>query len=512
MVLGRGCGPESIYFRRLGLRRCGRRRTRAASTCPLVVEALQMSSLDQLRGYYVRSPRWVQATGGRILSAVPPRVLYGRSFRELQVDIKRSEWDARFVELRRGELLQRLLAHARRTKYYAELLKDIDVDAPSVADLSRLPILDKEQVRRSVDDMLARPQAEMDEVTTGGTSSGVPLSLYMDKERSVKEWAFLTRLWQRCGYRIGDRLAVLGYRGVTHLSSPASKPWAWEPGTREVRLSPFRMVPPVMDEYLTVLERFKVAFIYGYPSAIAILAAHARNVGWSPAPTLRGVLLMSESLRPFQRQAIAEGFGPVSVLAGYGLSEKVAIAGEILSRADEYEFEPLYGVAELVDGTDHPISVPGQQGRLVGTGFVSMGMPLIRYDTGDLATFVEAPSAENCQRLRVRDIVSRYAQDYLITRESGVITPIVLYANNRVAREVQFVQHEPGLVILRIVPEQGVEPRDLDALLNKMNERADGLLSVTLEIVDEIPLTPRGKRVLVDQHLDLSAFGAVPEP
>lgn len=466
-----------------------------------------MSSLDQLRGYYVRAPRWVQSTGGRLLSAVPPRMLYGRSFRELQVDIERSEWDAEFVEQRQRAHLTRLFTHARTTRHYAKQLAGVPVDAPTLADLARLPILEKEEVRRSVESMLAVPRAEMDEVMTGGTSSGVPLSFYLDKDRSVKEWAFLTHLWQRCGYRLGDRLAVLGYRGVTHLSSPASRPWAWEPGTRELRLSPFRMVPPVMDEYLALIGRFRTAFIYGYPSAISILAAHARNSGWSPPPTFKGVLLMSESIQPFQREVIREGFGPVSLLACYGLSEKVAIAGEIPGSPDEYEFEPLYGVTELVDAAGRPVSVPGQQGRLVGTGFASMGMPLIRYDTGDLATAVASPSADNCWRLRVRDIISCYRQEHLVTREGGLITPTVLYANNRVVREFQFVQHEPGLVVLRIVPVQGVQRGELDALLHKINERADGIMSVTVEAVDQIPLTPRGKRVMVEQHLDLSAYG-----
>ena len=47
-----------------------------------------------------------------------------------------------------------------------------------------------------------------------------------------------------------------------------------------------------MDDYLSLIARFRCAFIYGYPSAITVLAAHARAVGWTTPATLKGVLLM----------------------------------------------------------------------------------------------------------------------------------------------------------------------------------------------------------------------------
>jgi phenylacetate-CoA ligase len=466
-----------------------------------------MPVLDQLRGYYVRSPRWIQSTGGRLLSAIPPRLLYGRTFSECVADIVRGEHDGAFVEREVGSRLAQVWAAARKTRYYPPLLDGLGLETATLGDLEKLPILTKAEVRRHVDDLLAAPKSQMDEVMTGGTSSGVALSFYLDKGRSVKEWAFLTHMWSRCGYRLGDRLGVLGYRGVSHLANPSSAPWSWEPGTRELRLSPLRLVPPVMDVYLDLIRRYRIAFIYGYPSAISILASHARNKGWSPPQTLRGVLLMSEAIKPFQREAIREGFGPIPTLAGYGLSEKVAIAGELLDCPGEYEFEPLYGWAELVDPAGRPVETPGQQGTLVGTGFISLGMPLLRYDTGDLATAVEAPSAANRWRLRVKDIVSCYWQEYLVTQEGGLVTPIILYPNNQVAREFMFVQEEPGRATVLIVPEDGTSREAAELLLEKINKRGDGLMVVRMELMKEIPPTARGKRVMVEQHLDLADFG-----
>ena len=466
-----------------------------------------MSRLDRLRGYYVRSPRWVQSTAGRLLAFAPPRVLYGRAYWRWRADIERSRDDDAFVESRLRRALATILASAAETPYYADLPAMRHQPTPTLEGLRTLPVLTREDVRRHADDMLARSRDEMDEVTTGGTSSMAPLTFYLDRDRSVREWAFLTLLWGRIGYCPGDRIAVLGYRGVTHLKNVATKPWAWEPGMRELRLSPFRMVPAVMDAYLELLGRYKVKFIYAYPSAVTLLASHARDIGWRPPAALRGILLMSEAVRPHQQELMEQGFPGLSILGGYGLSEKVAIAGELPDRPGEYEFEPLYGYAELVDEAGIPIDEPGRSGRLIGTGFISTGMPLIRYDTGDLAKLVRLPSPQNCWRLRVRDITSRHSQDYLVTREGGLIAHTVLYPHNRAARECQFVQDEPGLAILRLVPEPGATQEDLDEIVDAANARADGLLKVSLEIVDEIEGTARGKKLLVLQRLDLSDFG-----
>jgi phenylacetate-CoA ligase len=109
----------------------------------------------------------------------------------------------------------------------------------------------------------------------------------------------------------------------------------------------------------------------------------------------------------------------------------------------------------------------------------------------------------------VRDICSRHCQDYLVTREGALIAHTVLYPHNRVARECQFVQHERGIATMRVVPERGVDRRRLEELTKTINDEADGTIEVRLEVVDEIPLTARGKQVLVEQHLDLSAFGDV---
>jgi phenylacetate-CoA ligase len=96
-----------------------------------------------------------------------------------------------------------------------------------------------------------------------------------------------------------------------------------------------------------------------------------------------------------------------------------------IERADlSYEFEPLYGAAELIDDAGRPITEVGQEGRIVGTGFLSTGMPFIRYDTADRATLVEPATAANGQRLQLGQIIPRRKPDFLVSASGRRVVTI----------------------------------------------------------------------------------------
>jgi hypothetical protein len=97
-----------------------------------------------------------------------------------------------------------------------------------------------------------------------------------------------------------------------------------------------------------------------------------------------------------------------------------------------------------------------------------------------------------------------------VTSEGGLVTQATAYVyNDQLVKEYQFVQRVPGHVVLRIVPEDGVTPEDLQSIAHMVNSPSGGLMRAELEIVDAIPTTPGGKRRLVEQHLDLAEFSHI---
>jgi phenylacetate-CoA ligase len=264
-----------------------------------------------------------------------------------------------------------------------------------------------------------------------------------------------------------------------------------------------------MDEYLRLISHFGIHFLHGYPSAIAILAAHAVRRAWHPPDTLIGVLPISESLLFHQRELIQRAFGGIAVLPFYGQSEKVAIAGEVPGVPDCYEFEPLYGHVELVSDDGEAIVKPGQVGRIIATGFLSRAMPLLRYDTGDTAELVRLATYDNCQRMRVRAIRSRWGQEFLVGRNGALISIAAINVHSPVyvrMREFQFYQERAGEADVIVVPLPGYKDADIQPFIDEISSKVGASIQFRLRLSSSTATNTRGKRPFVVQRLDTRQY------
>ena len=266
-----------------------------------------------------------------------------------------------------------------------------------------------------------------------------------------------------------------------------------------------------MDEYLDLLHHFRVRWLYGVPSAISILANHALRRYWQPPPCFKGVLPASETLFENQRRRIAKAFSHRPILPFYGLSERVAIAGEVQGQPQIYAFEPLYGVTELVDDRGEQVSEVGRRGRIVATGFISAAMPLIRYETGDYADLIAPACAANGYMMQVRGINSRWSQEFVFGRAGEPISVISLDQENYadVIRDYQYFQDSLGNVVLKVIPCKGVGMDRLEAMLRPVRQRVAGVMEISIKLVEQLPIGPTGKRLIVDQKLELPLMSAL---
>jgi phenylacetate-CoA ligase len=462
--------------------------------------------LDQLRSRYLRLPPALKSALAPILCALPISLQYGRTYLRTREDIFRSETDAEFVRKYQESALRRVLTRAQgNSSYFSSRLrmssdKQSDLSTFSLRHLSSLPILTKADVVAAPETFCVGDPQDYEIGYTSGSSGQPPMRLYLDRDRSVREIAFLHHIWSHIGYRAGDGRAVL--RDYGGNIATLDNTWRYDAPLRELWLSPFHLTKATMDQYLTLFHKYRVRYLYGVPSAITILARHALAARWKPPSSLRGIISASEILFPRQRQVIARCFA-APVLAFYGLSERVAIAGELIESPGTYEFEPLYGITELVDDAGKRITVPGQRGRLISTGFVNKAMALIRYDSGDRGTLVQDAARRNRYRLRVRDIGSRWNQEFVIGHNGEKISVVNLDPNDYVGiiNEYQYVQSTPGRATFFVVPCAGASKKDLEAVLADLQRPVRGVIDFQLEIVDAIPVGRTGKRKYVDQRI-----------
>lgn len=472
-----------------------------------------MKPMDILRSFYVRSPRFVREMAKPLVAHLPAGMKFGGTYADWRARIARAAIDPQFAHEQHTAALRALLAKAHRgSPFYRALIDEafgprFNAATFPLADLCRLPVLDRQSLRQAGEAALAVPRWQVDEAETNGSNIDPPFVFYLDKDRSPREMAFVYDAWSRIGFAENNMRATL--RGF-HLENGRAEPFEWDAALRELKLAVFPMTMEDVTAYLDEIDRRCIRFLYGYPSAIELLCRRMQQLGRTPRTDILGIMPISEPLYDHQRRLIRSILGDVAFGVFYGLSEKTAFAVEVPGDEGLYEFNPLYGVTELVDERGQPVVELGREGRIVGTGFLSTGMPFIRYDTGDFGKLVELPTPANGQRLRVRSLAPRRKPDFLISFDGQRIVTVDLTSEDPSVfvgmAEIQFYQDTPGEVEIRYVLDSEGRLADIERFRAYLMERCQGHLTFRLAAVSQIAAGRGGKRAFIDQRLDVERY------
>lgn len=458
-----------------------------------------MKYLDKLKQLYLQLPDGVK----NIVSLIPPPVLLGKLYRQQSSFLKMSsEWSGtELAEYQRKSLFDIVEFAAATVPYYRDLFLKLGLSPRlrSMEEFQCIPYLTKEIVLREKERMLstAVPLKSRYKVTTGGTS-GTPLEFWMSSEAYAKEWAFVHDLNRRFGIEPTDR--KIGLRGVPFRRANEGVYSQLNPVYRELQLSPFHLTEEVVNSLKMDILNFKPKYIHGYPSAVSEFARLATGGAWGRSLKLKGVLVISEALFPFQEELIRDAFG-CNVFSFYGQTERLLFAGNAPGISG-YLVDPRYGYAEDLEG------------ELVGTGFLNRAMPMLRYRTGDS---VKIDTAINLEQngihsfSRISEIEGRWLQEMVVGKNKTLISVTALNMHSDLFKNVhrfQYRQQETGKLTLVVVPKSGYR-NDNDPIEIKTAFRDKVGNEVDLEIVtaDDIPLTNRGKHRFLIQNIDLIASG-----
>jgi len=459
------------------------------------------------KNVWEHTPTWMKSILGRGLGLVPPEWLFGKSFRANVKFVRDAQhWSAEQAqEYQLARVREMLKLAFERTGYYRRLFDSVGFhphDLKSLEDLGRLPTIDKQVVIENLSEMCTRNvnDKDIDYGSTGGTS-GTPLHFYLNSNRHYIEYAYLTASWGRVGYHLRMPLAVV--RGRTLRPGSRGLYHEYDPILRHHYYSSFHMSDENMGRYLDHIAGIGPCFLHVYPSTVAALARFVRRSGVKTPQHIRGIIAESEIIYPHQRRMVEKVFG-CRLFSCYGQSEKVVLAAGC-EKSDDYHVWPTYGYFELLDEEGNPVSTPGQRGEIVGTGFINTVMPFIRYRTGDWATYV-GNQCKACGRehIMIRDIRGHRTQEVLIAADGSEISWTALNMHDDTflhVRQFQFLQETPGHAVLRIVPANGFAEKDVRRIRQNLGSKLDGQITFTIEQVDAILLSSRGKAIYVDQRI-----------
>lgn len=417
--------------------------------------------------------------------------------------LERTQWlPTQAVRTQSMVRLRGFLAQARdRVPYYGQLFRRFDFDPDdleSLDQLASLPLLDKPTIRANVERLKARDATGLQSFNTGG-SSGEPLTFYLSNERVSHDVAAKWRATRWWGVDIGDPEIVLWGSPIELGGQDRIKQvrdWLFR-----TRLLPaFAMSDDNMDRYLRIIARGRPRMLFGYPSALALLAERAeRTGGHDVARDDRVIFCTGERLYPEQRERLEAVFGG-RVANGYGGRDAGFIAHECPAGGMHISAEDI--VVELVDPKGKPVP-EGEPGEIVVTHLATGDFPFIRYRTGDVATADPTPCVCGRGLPKLAEIHGR-STDFVVaadgTRMHGLALIYVLREQPGVAA-FRIEQHSPQHTTVLVVPDRDCQETMEDDVRRRFRERLGATVEVDVRRVAEIPPERSGKYRYVVSHV-----------
>lgn len=436
-----------------------------------------------------------------LICPVHERLLNRPTFRCLR-ELEWSQWaspdDLKTLQQAK---LRRLLQHAgAHTPFYRERFRkaEIDVNADDPFEMLKcLPLLDKDDIRASLDDMLwHEAPAGLFRHNTGG-STGEPLIFFFDRRRQAYDQAARARSHRWFNVNVGEREVYL-WGSPIEVSRTDSLKRLRDTLFNHRLVNAFDMSPERMDDYLGVLKRYRPACLFGYPSSIALLAEHAQaRCRPLKTPGLRAVFVTGEVCYPHQRDAIAAQFG-VPVADEYGSREAGFIAHECPMGEMHVTAENV--IIEIIeDGRPVPV---GESGEIVATHLDAYAMPFIRYRTGDRGRL--KPGRCRCGRgLPLMDMVHGRTTDFLYLPDGTIkhaLSIIYPLRAMRGVRRFRVTQHEDYTITIHVVCDDRAERITRETVAKGVRPVLQDQVDLCVKLVDRIPFTDSGKYRYVVSH------------
>ncbi len=385
-----------------------------------------------------------------------------------------------------------VLEHARRSvPFYRDIASRNGVpSAGSIETLHAFPIIDKDRIRANPLAFHSEDAVDWTANSTGG-SSGQPFVFRIDLGRRLAGEAGHRWANSMAGWFPGARTAMLWGADRDVKSATARLRSRLRNWIENIRwYDAFDMGPEKMGFFREDMRRFAPHVIVGYAGALWEFARFLEGEGEEVGFPLVSIVSSAEVLMPTMREGIEQVFKK-PVFDRYGSREFGPVAAECEAHCGLHINE--HDCIVKIDSPE-PERVPG---RLIITYLRNYAMPFIRYDTGDLATFMpDEPCVCGRTTRRLARIIGREADSFRTAEGNlvhGEYFTHVLYGTNDV-RAFQFVQEEMNRYRL-VLEADRARTRNLESeWLSRIRHAVGATAQVDIEYVDRIPLLPSGKR------------------
>ncbi len=416
--------------------------------------------------------------------------------------LEASQWHSplEIEELRDAKLRAFVTDIAANVPHYRELFAERGASAARVrtaADLTTLPFLTKPLIRAGHDALVSARAGKLKKYNTGG-SSGEPLTFCIGPGRASHDVAAKWRATRWWGVDVGDPEVVV-WGSPIEVSSQDRLRQLRDRMFRSTLLPAFEMSPANLSRFVTSIRAIKPRMVFGYPSALALIAEHAAAEGKRLDDLgVRVVFVTAERLYDHQRAAIAAAFD-APVANGYGARDAGFIAHECPHGGMHISAEDV--IVEIVDAEGRAVPA-GTPGEVVVTHLATGDFPFVRYRTGDVAALDTTPCACGRGLPKLAQIHGR-TTDFVVAEDGTVMHGLALiYPIRELAGIAKFkiIQHDRRRTEVLLVTGPGFVGGCERKIVADFKARLGEDVDVVVKTVDAIAAEASGKFRYVVSH------------
>ncbi len=389
--------------------------------------------------------------------------------------------------------LERLLHMVNRAHtlvpFYSKRFEEAGVspdDIRSLEDIEKLPFTYKTDLRDTYPfGLFAGPMSEVVRLHASSGTTGKPIVVAYTKE-DVAVWTnVMMRTFAACGLHAGD--VIQNAYGYGLFTGGLGMHY----GAESLGATVIPMSGGNTDRQIMVMKDFGVTAICCTPSYFLHLAERAQALGVDIRKLpLRAGIFGAEPWSAAMRARIEQETG-IRAQDAYGLSEIIGpgVGCECSEQAGLHLFEDHF-YPEIINPETGAVLLEGEEGELVLTTLSKQAMPMLRYRTRDITSFITEPCA--CGRTVRRMVrVGRRSDDMFIIRGVNIYPSQVETALLRVEGTLPHYQIElsrrKGLdqmaVSVEVTPEFFSDTlRGMEQLEQHLVEALDQVLGLRVEV------------------------------
>lgn len=414
----------------------------------------------------------------------------------------------RILDLQQARLKSLMIHAYENTEFYRKRLDDAGFNPYTFRypdQLRKIPIVTKDQIRENLKGMMAR-NFRADEIhtsQTGGTS-GVKMIFYRDNRCLTGKEASLHRFDKWAGWDFGRYMGLVWPAHQDFIGYNTFKSKIRNHFYKRLVIFPAAVMDDAScSDYLVKLRRTLPTMILAFSSPIHELAKYMERNGVSDI-RVQGIVTTGEPLYDYQRELVSRMFH-CDVQDSYRSREAGPMAQECQAH------EGMHINAEYlhidIDYQNLPGWSEGQTGNVIVTDLLNYGMPLIRYDMGDVAV-MNGRSCSCGRGLPLIDKVMGRALDVLVTPKGNLISTIalVMYLVNGapgLIGQMQVIQDRNDHLTFRMTRDPLPSKEVMDHQKRIVGKLFGEEMGITYEYVDSIARENSGKYMFAKRMVPL---------